>query len=104
MAKRKGKCGLVYLLKSKCGEYYKYGCTTNIKNRVKAINYKNKTNSHMHIFKTCSSEDMYESECKLKWALWGLHTPIVNEYFPLTDELTEDTLANVLEKCCGVIK
>lgn len=83
MKKRKPKSGVVYLLKSECGKYLKYGATKNITNRLRQINYKNDFNCKFKLIAGFASNDIFRDECALKWELSS--TCFVFEYMILDE-------------------
>ena len=69
MTKRKGKCGLVYILESDCGQYHKYGVSTRMKKRLESINRSNPFGCKFHIVNASYSEDIYKSETQVRYTL-----------------------------------
>lgn len=79
--RRKPKTGEVYLLKSD-QDVYKYGCSQNFKDRIKAINYRYKEFGHFDLLFKMKSKDIYKHENHFRWFLHNNHIPIQRECFP----------------------
>jgi len=78
--KRLSKKGYIYLLVNKDG-LYKYGCTRRTPaGRTKRINYENTKYSEFNLIDSYKSNDIFKSECDLKWSLWASHMAL-SEYF-----------------------
>ncbi len=65
------KKGVVYLLKSECGKYYKYGASINLKNRIAQINKSNEFNVKFELLKYYPTLDIYKLEKHIKWKFWN---------------------------------
>ncbi len=93
--KRKAKKGLVYLLRNNEG-IYKYGCSTNLKERIRKIGYSNPFNTKFKLVKSVASKDIYKSENLFKWFLCSNQSASLSEYFKTY--LSESDLIQKLEE------
>lgn len=102
MAKRKPKTGVIYLLKSECGEYLKYGATTNIDNRIRQINKKNQNpfNCKFRLIAGFPSSDIFRDECNLKWELSS--TCFVKEFMLIKECLID--IPEIISKMRSICK
>lgn len=96
MTKRKTKKGYVYILKQhSCDNkqtIYKYGCSTNLKSRIKNINSTNKFKAKFKELMCISSKDMFGHECLFKWRIWNFCLNSDGEYFWLDEDISESDI------------
>tara|TARA_R110000824_G_C15089574_1_gene665195 strand:- start:409 stop:696 length:288 start_codon:yes stop_codon:yes gene_type:complete len=90
---RRKKPNTVYLLKS--GDIYKYGCTSNVKNRINNINSTNKKYGKFELIAAFQSKKAFQAECKFKYFLWDNHTGL-GEFFQT--DVSEDILCDKLKE------
>lgn len=99
MRKRSPKKGFVYLLRSTCGKYYKYGASRNPKLRLHNINSVNPFGVKFVIIYQIFHKDIFNLEAEFKWFLWGNICDIgclEGEYFRLGELLGESDLIKIL--------
>lgn len=98
--KRVPKPGLVYLLQSDCGEYAKYGASSDMKNRLRHINRTNPFGAKFYIANTYSTKDMFALENKIKW-LFVDNRICMHEYFILAEsDIPFIAITSILEVLC----
>lgn len=93
--KRTKKRGYVYILESADKLFVKYGASTDVKTRIRHINYKYKDNK-FSLVKAFPSKDMYRHECMLKWELW--HFGILSEVFICAEDVGLKELLSLAEE------
>lgn len=102
MKNRKAQKGYIYLLKSKCGNYFKFGCTRykyNIKNRVACANRKNQL-ARFQLVALFKSRDIFKDENELKWNILPHGLGALSEFLDLYEgENIEQNFYNSLTHC-----
>ena len=97
---RTPKKGLVYLLISECGNYAKYGASTNLKSRLYRINKENPFNCIYAIKKFAYCVDIYYVENEIKYKLWSHHIGI-SEFFEIhTEFFPKEKVVSIFEDVC----
>lgn len=102
MPKRKSKLGYVYLAKCMNDNIYKFGCSINPNNRVRKLHYSNPySNEKFILLYKKETNDMFDSECKLKWYLWDKCFAF-SEYFGLEtlEGIKESDVINKIDEVC----
>ena len=96
---RNKKKGFIYLLESADGLLLKFGASISPKDRVRHINSSYKNNKFT-IFSLFRSEDIFDSECKIKWMLWDKHIA-GSEIFLSSKIVDKKHLLHIAESVCG---
>lgn len=92
--------GVVYLLKSECGRFYKYGATKNLKNRIKSINHRNCFGAKFRLLKQYRSLDIFTYENNLRWE-FVRNFICLTEFFIAEESLqSEEVIVKIMEDVC----
>ncbi len=93
--KRIPQKGFFYILKSDGMKAYKFGCSVNLKNRIRALNWKYKTK--FKLLCKIQTTDMYMFECYFKWELWNKNIILSDELFSF-DALKFKNIMQIVKK------
>ena len=97
--KRQPKTGYVYLLKSTCGNYIKYGASKRPEKRLREINRNNPCSVEFFLVKKIESSDIFDLERQIKWKFWENHVGLY-EYIEIDGDFSFSKALEVVEEVC----